>query len=194
MRTFPHSIGAKMATAPIVMKQIPMTGTTLTENAPPVTTPVPYKSNHIPGNISSASSLASASDINAPASSGGARLSVNFLPGPDMSFKSAARAFRFIITAPIVSASGNSPAQTIIHSCSSSIRDASNPATTALTPIITPPQPGTAVNDEARSIVSRMYFKLSIARPCNDDGITSSSSARIGSAILSPHHTYSYLV
>jgi hypothetical protein len=36
-----HESGVKSARAPASMKQIPMTGTTLTENAPPATTPVP---------------------------------------------------------------------------------------------------------------------------------------------------------
>src|SRR5207249_3153097 len=45
-------------------------------------------------------------------------------------------------------------------------------------PIATPPQPGTAVNAEAPSIVSRINRRLSIARVCRAGG--SSRSARIG--------------
>src|SRR5207247_3582200 len=48
----------------------------------------------------------------------------------------------------------------------------------AVIPLAPPPQPGTAVNAEAPSIVSRIYRRLSIARVCRAGG--SSRSARIG--------------
>src|ERR1035437_742724 len=48
---------------------------------------------------------------------------------------------------------------------------AANPAAnTATTPISTPPLPGTAVNDPARSNVRRMYFRLSMACSCSSTG------------------------
>src|SRR5277367_3637986 len=43
-------------------------------------------------------------------------------------------------------------------------------ATRALAPMATPPQPGTAVNEPARSMVSRMNRKLSIAWVCSETG------------------------
>ena len=49
MSQFAHAAGPNSATAPTSMKQIPMTGTIRTENAPPVTNPVPYNSSHVPG-------------------------------------------------------------------------------------------------------------------------------------------------
>ena len=41
MSVLPQAGGPNSATAPSSMKQMPMIGTTRTENAPPVTTPVP---------------------------------------------------------------------------------------------------------------------------------------------------------
>ena len=41
MRALPHAADPSSATAPRTMKQSPMSGTTRTEKAPPVTTPVP---------------------------------------------------------------------------------------------------------------------------------------------------------
>ena len=38
---FPHAAGPNSAAAPTTIKQIPMTGTIRTENAPPVTNPAP---------------------------------------------------------------------------------------------------------------------------------------------------------
>ena len=52
-----------------------------------------------------------------------------------------------------------------------------NAATMAVTPIATPPHPGTAVKDEARSIVSRMKRRLSIARPWSEGGSDSVSGS-----------------
>ena len=43
-------------------------------------------------------------------------------------------------------------------------------AASALMPIATPPHPGTAVNEPARSMVSRMKRRLSIAWVCNETG------------------------
>jgi len=48
--------------------------------------------------------------------------------------------------------------------------DAMLAAMSALAPIATPPQPGTAVNEPARSMVSRMNRKLSIACVCKETG------------------------
>src|SRR5262249_15336996 len=49
-------------------------------------------------------------------------------------------------------------------------RAAIRAATNATIPISTPPLPGTAVNDPARSSVCRMYFRLSMACSCSSTG------------------------
>src|SRR5205809_533319 len=49
MSQLPHAAGPNSAMAPTSMKQIPITGPTRTENAPPVTNPAPYKSSQVPG-------------------------------------------------------------------------------------------------------------------------------------------------
>ena len=41
MARLPHAAGRNSATLPASMKHSPITGTMRTENAPPVTTPVP---------------------------------------------------------------------------------------------------------------------------------------------------------
>src|SRR2546422_5884052 len=46
---FPQAGGPSSAAAPTSMKHRPITGTTRTENAPPVTKPVPYNSSQVPG-------------------------------------------------------------------------------------------------------------------------------------------------
>jgi hypothetical protein len=51
-----------------------------------------------------------------------------------------------------------------MNCCCGGKRSANVPVNTAVIPMATPPQPGTAVNEAARSIVSRMKRKLSAAR------------------------------
>ena len=187
IRRFPHPAGENNAAAPSPMKQSPITGTTPTENAPPVTTPAPYNNNQTPGSTSSACARHNASDKTAPAANGGVKLKVNFLPGADSNFRRDTSAFRFMLHPPINNANGSSHAHGYIHSCSSRICAATNAAANAVTPIATPPHPGTAVNDDARSIVSRINARLSIARPCNVDGSAGSfpsTSGRIRSIEL----------
>src|SRR5205807_9527129 len=48
----PQDAGENRARAPVTMKQSPITGTTRTEKAPPVTTAAPYSTSHIPGSRS----------------------------------------------------------------------------------------------------------------------------------------------
>src|SRR5262245_8755079 len=109
--------------------------------------------------------------------SGGAKLRENLRPGAESILSCATAALRFMVQPPISSASGNSHAQTYIHSCSEWMPEAVNAATMAVTTIDTHPHPGTAVKDEARSIVSRMKRRLSIARPWSEDGSDSVSSS-----------------
>jgi len=52
----------------------------------------------------------------------------------------------------------------VSHARGECCREATHAAPTAVKPIATPPQPGTAVNSAARSIVSRMYRRWSAAR------------------------------
>src|SRR5207244_6969539 len=49
MSQLPHAAGPNSAAAPTSMKQSPIKGTIRTENAPPVTNPVPYSSSQVPG-------------------------------------------------------------------------------------------------------------------------------------------------
>src|ERR1700676_1505673 len=77
----------------------------------------------------------------APTTSGGMKLNTNLRAGGDHIGNPAALAFRHIASIPIATASAPSALQVASH---------------ALAPTATPPPPGTAVNDPARSIVSRI--------------------------------------
>jgi hypothetical protein len=85
------------------------------------------------------------------------------LAGRELSDKASRADFLRTATQPIASATTASTNQAM-NCCCAAIRHASMPVASALMPIATPPQPGTAVNDAARSIVSRMNRKLSAAR------------------------------
>lgn len=151
------------------MKQSPITGTIRTENAPPVTTAAPYSSSQQPGNTLNTCCWHNAAVSTAPASSGGIKLS-NALRAALERSESASR-FDFMRTATnaITSATIASPIQNA--SCVSGGRDQqSSPASTAEQPIATPPHPGTAVKEAARSIVSRINRKLSAARRSIETG------------------------
>ena len=96
---------------------------------------------------------------------------------------SARRAFRAMAKAPITAASAASAS----HIWSQAARVgciAARPAiASAVTPMATPPHPGTAVNDVARSIVSRMKERLSIARSCSaGDGVLGDRNCGLGDA------------
>src|SRR5712664_3908729 len=93
---FPQGAGVNNPAAPSSMKQTPMTGTTLTENIPPVTTPVPYNSNHMPG-IELTNPARNKTTVNsAPTIIGGERLKTTLRPGPDNKGTPNERAFRSI--------------------------------------------------------------------------------------------------
>src|SRR3989475_3117651 len=152
---FPHASGEKSATAPAAMKHKPITGTILTENAPPVATPAPYSSSHTPGRILTSPARYRTAVSKAPATSGGQRPRVNLRPDPENSGILPARAFRLSVQAPIVLATAASISQVTSHAPGVACCEATIAAPSAVIPIAAPPQPGTAVNEAERSIVSR---------------------------------------
>ncbi len=163
MNRFPQA-GRNNATTPVSAKQIPITGTTATENAPPVMMPVPYSSNHAPGNALTIPKRNNAIVKTAPAANGGRKLNANFRPGPLVSANPARCAFRRAAHKAMLAATTASTSQ-IDNQCRDQVgRDASKAARSAVAPIATCPHPGTAVNDDDRSMVSRMNRKSSIAR------------------------------
>src|SRR5438445_4686972 len=91
---FARYSGQKSAAAPSAIKQSPITGTMLTENMPPVTTPVPYNSSQTPGITSFKPARNSTAVSNAPANSGGDKLKTTLRPGPESSGMLTRRAFR----------------------------------------------------------------------------------------------------
>src|SRR2546423_585282 len=99
-----------------------------------------------------------------PAIIGGEKLSANFRPGIVSSGLAARVAFLYTAQAAMQKESTASPIHVASQGVAAWRPDAMTAASTAVTPIATPPQPGTAVKADAPSIVSRMYRRLSIAR------------------------------
>src|SRR2546425_13021169 len=93
---------------------------------------------------------------NAPTISGGDRLNATLRPGPEKSGVAVLRALRSMDQPAMSSATTASTSQTNSQLFAFDWRLARYAVTRAVAPIITCPQPGTAVNAEARSIVSRM--------------------------------------
>src|SRR5690242_14780600 len=125
-----------------------------TEKAPPVITPAPYSISHTPGIAATAPEFHNATVNTAPANNDGKKLNTNLRAGADHNSSPAALALRFIASTPTAIASTASPIQIASHMPREDACEASPAAASAVTPISTPPQPGTAVNDPARSIVS----------------------------------------
>src|SRR5205823_8300069 len=98
----------------------------------------------------------------------GQRLSANFRPAPYISVDWNALAFCCIAQPPIASARIASPIQLSNQSSLDGRRLEMSAVKSALIPIRMPPQPGTAVKEPARSIVSRMYLRFSTARSLMD--------------------------
>src|SRR5579863_8853226 len=144
--------GENIATAPSIKKQTPITGTIGTENAPPVTTPVPYSISHTPGIAVAAPALHSTMVSAAPTISGGAKLNRNLRAGADHIGSPAFDAFRHMARIPMAIASAPSSIQVTTHRPVDFCCAATRLAASAVTPMATPPQPGTAVKDPARSI------------------------------------------
>src|SRR5881227_508169 len=99
---------------------------------------------------------------------------ISFLPGRERSEVSEAWALRYIVQPAIAVETAASANQTASHSAKLFCCEATSAAKRAVTPMETCPQPGTAVNDEARSIAARMKRRLSIARSCSAGGSSAS--------------------
>jgi hypothetical protein len=93
----------------------------------------------------------------------GTKLRANLRAGPDTSGTRASRTFQVVVAMATPIASADSPSHTASHRSALPARAASQDAATAEAPMATWPHPETAVNDPARSIVSRMKRRLSSA-------------------------------
>src|SRR5208337_2548656 len=96
-------------------------------------------------------------------SMGGDRPSTNFRPGLESRGVCTFRAFQKIAEAPTAKAHKASNPHTPTHHTTCGRSEATTAAAKAVIPIITPPQPGTAVKEAALSMVSRMNRKSSMA-------------------------------
>src|SRR6476660_7719841 len=108
---------------------------------------------------------------------GGAKLKTILRAGSDQSGICAARALRAIVYTEIATDRQASSNQTNTQRVGLDVAAASAAAPSAVAPITIVPQPDTAVNVAAASIVSRMNRRLSIARAC----ISGGSGGRSGS-------------
>src|SRR5450756_278437 len=95
---------------------------------------------------------------------------MNLRPGPENKGIWKRRDLSAAPAMPMAMATTAATAQTASQPPALGWRTANRAANTATTPISTPPLPGTAVNDPARSIVRRMYFRLSMACSCSSTG------------------------
>ena len=89
--------------------------------------------------------------------------STNFRPGLENSGVCTLRAFQKAADAPTANAHRASNPHTATHHTTCARSEATTAAPKAVIPIITPPHPGTAVNEAALSMVSRMKRKSSMA-------------------------------
>ncbi len=87
---------------------------------------------------------------------GGVKLRRNLRPGPEKSLALARCALVAAEEAAMATATNASTSQTVSQARGDVWRDAAQAAPMAVNPMATPPQPGTAVNSAARSMVSRM--------------------------------------
>src|SRR5437660_8791944 len=138
------------------MKHTPIMGTTRTESAPPVVSAVPYESSHQPGSRPTSPFITNTTVTMAPAAMGGKYASANRLVGSATSGDADCLIFMIIAVTPIAAAATASPTQMVTHCFELRGGPAMTAVASAVAPITTPPQPGTAVNAAARSIVSRM--------------------------------------
>src|ERR1035437_8019119 len=95
---------------------------------------------------------------------------MNLRPGPENKGIWKRRDLSAAPAMPMAMATTAATAQTASQPPALGWRTANRAANTATTPISTPPLPGTAVNDPARSNVRRMYFRLSMACSCSSTG------------------------
>src|SRR6476659_2284339 len=105
----------------------------------------------MPGITSCAPARQSATVSIPAAATGGANVNANLRAGLDQNACPIARALSRSAIVPITKATHASTSQTNSHRDEPGWRLAINPAAMAVTPIQTPPQPGTAVNLFARS-------------------------------------------
>src|SRR3989475_11893162 len=98
----PHAAGPNSAAAPAPLKRSPITGTIRTENAPPVTNPVPYNSSQVPGSACHSPARYSATVSRPPTTIGGRKLNPKRRPGPERIGSFTAYAFRTMAEPPIV--------------------------------------------------------------------------------------------
>src|SRR5262249_25823333 len=105
-----------------------------------------------------------------PAIMGGEKLRANFRPGFESRGLAARRDLRITAQVAMQNEISAPPIQVASQRSTAGWRDANHAVTIAVIPTATPPQPGTAVNAEAPSIVSRIYRRLSIARVCRAGG------------------------
>src|SRR5207244_959016 len=115
-RIYTLSLHDALPISPTSMKQSPITGTIRTENAPPVTNPVPYSSSQVPGSACHRPARYSTTVSSPPTIMGGRKLSPKRRPGPDRMGSFTAYAFRTMADPPIASATIASPSQVASHS------------------------------------------------------------------------------
>src|SRR3974390_659535 len=107
----PQANGQNTATAPTDMKESPITGTTRTEKAPPVTTPVPYSNSQVPGIAAGTPARYKTAVSSPPTSIGGAKLNTNLLAGAENRGPFAALALRWMASIATTSAKAASSSQ-----------------------------------------------------------------------------------
>src|SRR5215213_4942366 len=95
---------------------------------------------------------------------------ISFLPGRESREVSEACALRYIVQPAMQAEAAASVIQTANHAPNVCCCEATSAANSAVSPMATCPQPGTAVKADARSIVSRMKRRLSIARSWSAGG------------------------
>src|SRR5689334_12383175 len=129
MNASPQTAGAKSAAPPTNIKHNPITGTTRTENAPPVTMAVPYSSSQTPGSAAIMPALKKAKVKSPPTTIGGAKLRTNLRPGPEKSAELARCALVAAAGAAMVTATKASINQTRSQARGVDCREAASAAT-----------------------------------------------------------------
>src|SRR5947209_14507603 len=105
-----------------------------------------------------------------PTSMGGEKLNTSLRTGPVINGMPAVRAFTVMNPVAIAAARAASINHVVTQPATPN-REATIDAMIAVKPMTTSPQPDTAVKVPARSIVSRMKRRLSIARSCISGGV-----------------------
>src|ERR1035437_1420035 len=108
--------------------------------------------------------------MTAPARRAGVKPAINLRPGPENRGIWKRRDLSAAPAMPMAIATTAATVQTTSQPLAPGWWAANRAANRATTPISTPPLPGTAVKDPARSNVCRMYFRLSMACSCSSTG------------------------